>query len=109
MTDLIGFLFGSFVLTIAVGAIVAIVLKVIAAFGRPKASRRAQPFPPVPRFAHGMPEAGSGASMWGRVLSRLQNDLPSSWASSCPVPLDLEDAFKIMDEANRRIHEATWT
>jgi len=89
--------------------IVAIVLRVAVTLGRPKATRRAQPFPPVPRFAHGMPEAGSGVSMWSRVLSRLQNDLPSSWASSCPVPLDLEDAFKIMDEANRRIHEATWT
>ena len=88
--------------------VVAIILRVALAFG-PKATRRAQPFPPVPRFAHGMPEAGSGVSMWGRVLSRLQNDLPSSWASSCPVPLDLEDAFEIMDEANRRIHEATWT
>ena len=89
--------------------IVAIILRVAVTLVRPKASRRAQPFPAVQRFAHGMPEPGSGASMWGRVLSRLQNDLPSSWASSCPVPLDLADAFKIMDEANRRIHEATWT
>ena len=89
--------------------VVAVVLKVIVALGRPKATHRAQPFPAVPRFAHGMPEAGSGVSMWSLVLSRLQNDLPSSWASSCPVPPDLEDAFKIMDEANRRIHEATWT
>jgi hypothetical protein len=41
MMDLIGFLFGLFVLTIAAGATVVIILRAAAIFGRPKAAQSA--------------------------------------------------------------------
>jgi hypothetical protein len=54
---------------------------------------------------------GSGVaytwSLWSRVMWRLESDLPSSWASSCPTPPDLEDAFDIMKESWWKMREET--
>jgi hypothetical protein len=49
----------------------------------------------------GTPEAVEAMKLWHRLLWRLETDLPSSWASSCPVPGELEDAFVLLYEAKK--------
>jgi hypothetical protein len=49
----------------------------------------------------GNPESLEATKLWHRLLWRLESDLPSSWASSCPTPPDLEDAFKLLYKAKR--------
>ena len=49
----------------------------------------------------GTPEAVEAMKLWHRLLWRLESDLPSSWASSCPVPGELEDACVLLYQAKK--------
>jgi len=114
MMDFIGFLFELFVLTIAAAGILATICFCLRKL-RPKPKQFPDYLYAPPRnispsvaglassfsWFKGNPESLEATKLWHRLLWRLESDLPSSWASSCPTPPDLEDAFKLLYEAKR--------
>lgn len=49
----------------------------------------------------GSPETIEAKKLWHRILWRLESVSPSAFASSCPVPPDLADAFVLLYEAKK--------
>jgi hypothetical protein len=44
-------------------------------------------------------------TLWSAVLWRLMACTPSAWASSGPMPVDLEDSFRIWEQCHRLMNE----